>query len=704
MANEKITNNEKILGYGDRWSSAALWLKAIFLLPPWLYLLVPLVGLAFAKCGPFVFQAGYPVLLMLGLLYFVDDVLRRKIKIDDNLITFGFNRYKLADLSSVGLVYSQNGITPTGLLLYFGSGKKLELNLGRLRYEEFEKLLNLIENRVPHCTIDPVITTLCKSKKLARKAALEESDRTEIKYHSRRVIKEVSTTFLDTAESWSRLGPSLTLLIAAPLWLTWIKTVYSIPMSAFSPGNASIALQEKLTEMMMALEYALGKGVADGSSILWNLVSNPVIAICLALFLIPILYQFLRLLFKPNRLVMDATGAHLNLQSGGLSIPIDSSNWSQINRASLVKPTLSAGPDHWSIRLAGASNSNKLNLELAALTPDDRIRFSRALERFAPHCAADTELMETLLPRQANSYTELWLQSLAAPPERASLEPLSAGRVLQDGKFEVLRRVGVGGQGAAYLCKQHLDTQPPSTLQVVLKETIIPVFVEAEIRKQALERFEQEARILRDLDSEHIVGLLDYFVEDHRGYLVLEWVDGKSLRQVIEDRGALPEEQVKQLCEQMCSVLEYLHAKSVIHRDFTPDNLILQKDGKLKLIDFNVAQSEEEGSGVVVGKQAYMPAEQFRGKPTTQSDIYAMGATLFFLLTGQDPEPITQSLVRETQPRVSEMMDQIIQKCTALATTERFKSVDEVAAAMSSQVVTFSSTIKVEQEAIKVDA
>jgi tRNA A-37 threonylcarbamoyl transferase component Bud32 len=688
--------NDKILLYGDRWSAAALWSKAVFLLPVWMYFLVPLLGWILSRFGSFAFQAGYPFLLIIGLIYFVDDVLRRKIRIDDTFLHLGFTHYKLSELSSVGLLYSPNGITPASLLLYFGAGRKLALKLDRLHYDDFEKLLNLIENRVPHCAIDPVITTLCKSKKLARKAALDESDRTEIRYHSRRVLKDISKTFIDTAESWSRLGPSLALVVAMPLWLSVVKAVYSIPLGNFSP-EATIGLQEWLTTSMVALESSLTKGITDGTSFIWSMVANPLIALFLTVCLLPVLFQLIQLLFKPNRLVLDANGAHLNLKLGKLNLPVDSSNWNQINAAVLSKPKLSAGPDHWLIRLAGAGNSNKLNLELAALTGEDRVRFSRALEKWAPHCMVDTSLMETLMPRQANSYTELWLQSLAAPPERASLEPLSAGRILHDGRFEVLRRVGVGGQGAAYLCTEHLDTAQHGTKQVVLKETIIPVFVEAEIRKQALERFEQEARILRDLDSDHIVKLLDYFVEDHRGYLVLEWVDGKSLRQLIEDRGSLPEEQVKSLCEQMCSMLKYLHAKGIIHRDFTPDNLILQKDGKLKLIDFNVAQSDEEGAGLIVGKQAYMPAEQFRGKPTTQSDIYAMGATLFYLLTGQDPEPISQSMVREIKPEISDIMDAVIQKCTALDANKRFKSVEEVADAFSSNAVD-GGTIKIVKE------
>ncbi|MBS2002457.1 MAG: protein kinase [Cyanobacteria bacterium SZAS LIN-5] len=673
--------NDKIILYGDRWSATALWAKALFLLPFWFYLLIPLAGWILSRLGNFAFQLGYPVILVVGLIYFIDDLLRRKIRIDDTYIHLGLSKYKLAELRSVGLIYSQNGITPASLLLYFGAGNKLSLNLNRLHYDDFEKLLNLIENRVPHCTIDPVITTLCKSKKLARKAALEEADRTEIKYYSRRVLKDIQKVFMETAESWSRLGPALTFVVATPLWLAMVKGVYSVPLGSYSP-ESTIMFQEQLINTIVAMESAIGKNIGDGISSLWTMVSNPAVALVLLVCLTPIFYQLMKLLLKPNRLVMDASGAQLNLKLGRFNLPVSAASWKNISAASLVKPTISAGPDHWLIQLRGASK-NKLDLELAALTPEDRSRFSRALERWAPHCAVDTALMETLMPRQAHSYTELWLQSLAAPPERQSLEPLSAGRVLHNGQFEVQRRIGVGGQGAAYLCTHHVGDTQHSTAPVVLKETIIPVFVEAEIRKQALERFEQEARILRDLESNHIVKLLDYFVEDHRGYLVLEWVDGKSLRQIIEDRGAMPEDQVKELAAQMCTVLDYLHSKGIIHRDFTPDNLILQKDGTLKLIDFNVAQNDEEGTGLVVGKQAYMPAEQFRGKPTAQSDIYAMGATLFYMLTGQDPEPITQSRVRETQPAVSETMDSVIQGCTAADCGVRYKSVDEIASALS---------------------
>jgi serine/threonine-protein kinase len=110
-----------------------------------------------------------------------------------------------------------------------------------------------------------------------------------------------------------------------------------------------------------------------------------------------------------------------------------------------------------------------------------------------------------------------------------------------------------------------------------------------------------------------------------------------------------------------------------VHRDFTPDNLILRKDGTLKLVDFNVAQQKEStATGTVVGKHAYLPPEQFRGQTTTQSDIYSLGASLFFILTGEEPEPISQQEVQRLKPEVSDRLAQAIKKATAIELGDRY--------------------------------
>ncbi|MBS1999267.1 MAG: serine/threonine protein kinase, partial [Cyanobacteria bacterium SZAS LIN-2] len=112
-------------------------------------------------------------------------------------------------------------------------------------------------------------------------------------------------------------------------------------------------------------------------------------------------------------------------------------------------------------------------------------------------------------------------------------------------------------------------------------------------------------------------------------------------------------------------------------------NLMLTEDGKIKLLDFDVAMEQSsfaQSNATIVGKQAYIPLEQFRGKPCVQSDIYALGATLTFLLTGQEPAALQSSHPREVNPNVSEELDQLISKATALELADRIASAAELRA------------------------
>ncbi|MBA3860092.1 MAG: hypothetical protein C0507_24555, partial [Cyanobacteria bacterium PR.3.49] len=243
----------------------------------------------------------------------------------------------------------------------------------------------------------------------------------------------------------------------------------------------------------------------------------------------------------------------------------------------------------------------------------------------------------------------------------------TSGERLKESQYEVLGRLGLGGQGTAYLC-----TEISVGKKVVLKETILPTFVDQVARQNALSRFEQEARLLNRMDHPQIVKLTDYFIEDHRSYLVLEHIEGGNLKEHVARKGRLSEAEVREFALQMCDILEYLHSLNVVHRDFTPDNLMLTQDGLLKLIDFNVAKNEEVGiTATVVGKHAYIPPEQFRGKPTHKSDLYAMGATLSFLLTALEPTPITQSSPQNTNEEISDDLNSIIKDLTSLSEEKR---------------------------------
>lgn len=381
---------------------------------------------------------------------------------------------------------------------------------------------------------------------------------------------------------------------------------------------------------------------------------------------------------KPTNIRLSQNGMQILWRHGWLKYDDKLVRWDSLKRISVELPPGKTEASDQELVIQ-TTDGRTLNLKLSAIpSVDDRERLLKAIETWAPEVERDARVLQVLEPPADHSYTELWMQALTAPPKRERFKPLIEGALLNEGQFQILGQLGVGGQGTAYLARNVISNE-----KVVLKEFILPVYVTVGVRRQALERFENEARILKHLDHSQIVKLVDFFVEDHRSYLVLEHIDGQSLRQIVESKGKMPENQVMALAEQMCTILDYLHGliPPVVHRDFTPDNLILRADGVLKLVDFNVAQqSEATTTGTVVGKHSYLPPEQFRGEPIPQSDIYAMGATMHFLLTGENPEPISVSRPATVCNTVSEGMNLLVATATAMTPETRFKSAAEVQA------------------------
>jgi len=363
------------------------------------------------------------------------------------------------------------------------------------------------------------------------------------------------------------------------------------------------------------------------------------------------------------------------------------------------------------------------------LNAKDRAIFVAAIkERFADQI--DDEMLEPFeIAGEKQSYTELWLKELSASPKRDKLTPLELGANLHNGRYTIISRIGMGGQGTVYLAQDNLaqdnlaqDSLAQKNLaqvnlaqdnlamknpksaelstrdtarEVVLKEFLLPVFPDTRVRKAAAIKFQEEADLLGKLEHPQIVKFYELFLEDHRAYLVLEKLDGVTLKDYVESKGKLPLAAIEDLARQMCLILQYLHNQTppVVHRDFTPDNLILSDDGKLKLLDFSVAQSVTSNvTGSVVGKPHYIAPEQFRGKSCSQSDIYSMGATLYFLASGKQPEPITNlklaledtSASSNSKPSVNSnasantKISKVIEKSTKLDLGNRYKRVEEI--------------------------
>lgn len=383
--------------------------------------------------------------------------------------------------------------------------------------------------------------------------------------------------------------------------------------------------------------------------------------------------------------------------------------WDEMNSVFLFCPHHTMLPRKWQVGV-GTMGQRPVQIKLPVFEGKGQ-PVLEMIKRQAPWLSVDPALIELWEPVIADSHTELWLKSLSAAPKGDELLPLFPGAKLKSGAYVITRRLAIGGQGTAYLatrCSIPADADGAESARaqlvvadpgnanteiVVVKETLFPVYVAPKIREEAERRFNNESQLLDKLRHPQIVTLHDSFIEGHRGYLVLEYIEGESLRSKIKNEGPLSQDLVMQLALQMCAILEFLHGlePAVIHRDFTPDNLILDKTGQLKLIDFNVArEAEATRTATVVGKHAYIPPEQFRGDTCTQSDLYAVGATLFYLLTGEEPEPISESRPSEAGVNLHAELDELVWKCTQCEVDARYQTASQIREALeriSSSVV-----------------
>src|SRR5271168_63182 len=246
---------------------------------------------------------------------------------------------------------------------------------------------------------------------------------------------------------------------------------------------------------------------------------------------------------------------------------------------------------------------------------------------------------------------------MATSPKDASQPntgPLEAGTVLQ-GRYQIERLLGGGGMGMVYLAHdQRLANRP-----CAIKE-MVDHFIDQAQRIEANEYFAREADTLAQLKHQAIPAITDRFELANRHYLVMEYVEGRNLEEELAARGEpLPEGLVIDIARQLCDVLVYLHGlvPPIIYRDMKPSNVMLNSNGRVVLVDFGIARLFKAArKGTMIGTLGFAPPEQYQGLVDPRSDIYSLGATLHYVLTGRDPEkfpPFSFPPIRELTPGVS---------------------------------------------------
>jgi serine/threonine protein kinase len=232
------------------------------------------------------------------------------------------------------------------------------------------------------------------------------------------------------------------------------------------------------------------------------------------------------------------------------------------------------------------------------------------------------------------------------------------------------------------------DMRFPKVTRLCVVKEMISTATDPQVQAMIKSNFEREANILATLSHPGIVQIYDYFGENDRSYLVMEFVDGLDLEAALSDtEGFLPESQVVGWAVQICEVLSYLHShepRPIIFRDIKPSNIMLNRHGRIQLVDFGIARLFQSGQkGTMIGTEGYSPPEQYRGIAEPRVDIYALGATLHHLLSKQDPrlEPpfsFHERPIHMTNPTVSHDLTEVVNRALEYDINKRFGSSEEM--------------------------
>ena len=206
-------------------------------------------------------------------------------------------------------------------------------------------------------------------------------------------------------------------------------------------------------------------------------------------------------------------------------------------------------------------------------------------------------------------------------------------KTLLQNRYEILGVRAVGGMSAVYRAR---DLRFAAVEKIVAVKEMSNVAPDPRLRRIGIQSFEREANILASLSHPCIPKIFDFFTEGQRSYLILEFVEGETIEEILEaDEKTVSQEEAVEWGLQICDVLAYLHSQTppVIFRDIKPGNLMLRSDGRIMVIDFGIAKVFEHGQrGTMIGTEGYSPPEQYRGAAEPRGDLYALGATLHHLL------------------------------------------------------------------------
>ncbi len=291
-------------------------------------------------------------------------------------------------------------------------------------------------------------------------------------------------------------------------------------------------------------------------------------------------------------------------------------------------------------------------------------------------------------PTVAGSISSSSHSAAAARAARNSAAILHPGEVLA-GRFEIQEMLGIGGMGAVYKAYDH-DIERTIALKCIRPELVN--------NPEVVQRFTQELLLARQISHKNVVRIFD--VRDSGGlkFITMEYLPGRDLGSLMEERGKLPTTEAVAIMRQVCAGLAAAHEEGVVHRDLKPGNIMVEASGRVVVMDFGLARAQDQGvmtrTGAIMGTFQYMSPEQAKGqKADARSDVFTVGIILYELLTGKTPyecDSSVASLLKRTQEAaappstldstIPRALNTIVCKCLERDVAQRYQSIEELLA------------------------